>query len=98
MKRHYWLFWAGVLGMVATGRARADLIVLPESRHQQYSTYGLFVENQSAMLQRTGGRAWAAIGNNIALFEFPEMKHSPQLVLAASANASFRVIGVGMLL
>jgi hypothetical protein len=72
--------------------ARAEVILNPDSRHAQYQTYGLFFEPQSMLVSKSGGNAWAAVGGYIPLVEMTGLPFSPQLVLHASANCSYRMV------
>jgi hypothetical protein len=72
--------------------AKAEVVLNPDSRHGQYTTYGLFFEPQSEVIDKSGGNAWGNVGGYISLAEFKGLKWSPQLVLHASANASYRLV------
>jgi hypothetical protein len=76
--------------------ARADLSVLPESRDQQYRTFGLFIDNQSsALFMPSGNNVWLALGEEFALFENKSWYGDPQLVVTASINAGDRLNSSG---
>lgn len=85
-----WFFAA--LFFVTSLAARAEVILNPDSRHAQYLTYGLFFEPQSMLVATSGGNAWAAVGGYIPLVEFAGLRYSPQLVLHATANCSYRLV------
>lgn len=70
--------------------AEAGWMLLPDSRYQQYLTYGLFIDQQSTLILRSGGRAWGALAGSLGLLEFSGWDSRPQLVAQASANTSFR--------
>ena len=71
--------------------AFADTVWLPESRHQQFTTYALFIDNQSTLLYQSSGRAWASVDASIALLEKTDLESSPQLIFHGSANSGFRM-------
>jgi hypothetical protein len=72
--------------------AHADTVVLPESRDQQYRTFGLFIDNQtSALFGPDGNKVWLALGEQIPLVEMKDWFGSPQLVVYASVNAGDRL-------
>jgi hypothetical protein len=92
MNKHRRLFAvlaAPLLGMSAPP-ARADWTFLPVSRHQQFLTYGIFTEEQATLAFRDNRRAWAAIGDAIALVEKNDWSFRPQLIVFGSVNVSFR--------
>lgn len=80
---------------VISANAFAGMQVLPDSRHQQYQTYGLFFDQQSLLAFRQEGRAWGALAGSIAALELTDWKWNPQLVIHGSANASFKINGKG---
>lgn len=82
------LFLASLTGPLPS--AHAETILLPESRHQQFQTYGLFMDQQSMLVFRFGRRAWGSLGGALALYEKPDWKYKPQLVVHGSATAAFR--------
>src|SRR5438067_7806142 len=67
--------------------ANGEPTFLPDSRHQQYETYGLFFEEQSMLIGKSGSRAWGALGQSLALFELAEWRWKPQIIAHASANS-----------
>jgi hypothetical protein len=69
----------------------AELEFLPESHHQRYQTYGLFIDNQTSLIYRDGGRAWAAVAATVALLGRKTPESSSQLVASASVNTAFRI-------
>lgn len=71
--------------------ARAEWVVLPESKHQLFETFGLYIDEQSMILLRDSGRAWAAIGGSLGLLGNEELPLKPQLVIHGSANAAFQI-------
>ena len=75
--------------------ARANVIFLPETRNQQYRTYGLFIDQQSGLVFQSSGKAWGALGGAIALAELPDCKFKPQLTLHGSANAAMEINSAG---
>ncbi len=83
--------FATILCVLTCSGSRADLIFLPESTHQQFETYGLWIDQQSTLVYKSGGRAWGAIGGAISLFGEKNWKWTPELVLNGSANAAFRI-------
>lgn len=77
---------------LSIGAARADLEIIPESRHHQYTTFGLFIEDgDSSLLLRNAARAWGAVGGALALASIEQWASKPQLIFHGSANASFRL-------
>ncbi len=64
---------------------------LPESGHQRFQTFGLFIEDQTTLIQQSGSRAWGALGTSIALFGLGSDTSSSQFVLTASVNTAFRL-------
>lgn len=66
-------------------------VFLPESKHQRFQTYGLFIDDQTTLIQQSGSRAWGALGTSIALLALEEGSESSQLVLTASVNTAFRL-------
>jgi hypothetical protein len=75
--------------------AKADFELLPESRHLQYQTYGLYIDQQSMLIYRDSGRGWGAVGGEIALVGNDDWKYKPQLVVHASANAAYQINAQG---
>jgi hypothetical protein len=73
--------------------AHAETVLLPESHHLQYTTYGLFFEQQSMLIYKSGARAWGAVGITTALLEESDWLYKPQLVVHASANAAYLLNG-----
>jgi hypothetical protein len=77
---------------IAVSFAHADTVLLPESRDQQYRTFGLFIDNQtSALFGPDGNKVWLALGEQIALFEKKDWFGSPQLIVFADVNAGDRL-------
>ena len=70
--------------------AAADWVFLPVNRHQQFLTYAFFTEEQTTLAYRDSNRAWAAIGDSLALLEKTDWPFKPQLVMSGSVNVSFR--------
>ncbi len=87
------LFCASVEFFASTTSAAA--ILNPDSRHAQYMTYGLYFEPQSMLLVKSGGNAWGEVGGYAPLVEFAGAKYSPQLILHATANCSYRLDSKG---
>jgi hypothetical protein len=79
------------LAFTSSTPAHAEVIINPETRHGQYTTYGLLFEPQSDLFVKSGGNAWASIGGYTSIVEFRDWKWSPQLVLHATANNSYRL-------
>ncbi len=77
-----------ILGPV---RSSAAMKLLPESHHQRYQTYGLFIDNQTTLIYRDGGKAWGALASTVALFGREESGETSQFVLSASVNTAFRL-------
>jgi hypothetical protein len=70
----------------------SNFVLLPESRDQQYRTFGLFIDNQtSGLFLPSGNDVWLALGEEVALLENKSWYGSPQLVLYASVNAGDRL-------
>ena len=81
--------------LIKTTPVKADVIFLPESRHQQYRTYGLFIDQQSSVLFRNSGKAWGSLGGAIGIAEFTGIDFKPQLTLHGSANTGFSINSKG---
>lgn len=80
------VFW------ISSQPVRAEMTMLPESRDQQFRTFGLFIDNQiSGLFIPDGNRVWLALGDQIALAEFKSWYGSPQFVLYANINAGDRL-------
>lgn len=74
--------------------ARAEFELLPQSRDQQYRTFGLFIDNQtSALFMPNSNNVWLALGEQFALVENKDWYGSPQLIVFASVNAGDRLGG-----
>jgi|GEM_PF-1724675 len=74
--------------------AKADgMIFLPESHHPRYQTHGLFIDNQTSILYRDGGKAWGSVAAAFALFGTENGTNTSQLVVGASVNTAFRLEG-----
>lgn len=71
--------------------SHAEIEFLPNSRHQQSLTYGLFTDQQSTLVFRSAGQAWAAVGGFISLVELKDWAYQPQLILHGSSSASMRI-------
>lgn len=74
---------------------KAEIVFLPESRHQQYRTYGLFIDQQSSLMLRDSGKAWGALGGAITLAELTTCEYKPQLTAHGSANAAMVINSAG---
>jgi hypothetical protein len=86
------LLLSSLLLLSAINCFAADLSVLPETRDQQYRTFGLFIDNQtSGLFLPNGNNVWLALGEEVALIEMKSWFGSPQLVLFASVNAGDRM-------
>ena len=79
-----------IFGLLSSTQVQADLRFLPETRHHLFSTFSFFVDDQTTLVIRDGGRAWGGFGGNFALAEMEDWGWKPQLVLFASANFAFR--------
>ena len=79
------------IALMLAGPSHASWQVVPESRDQQYRTYGLLIDQQATLVMRTAGRAWGGLGGEIALIEADHLPFKPQLVLHGSASAAFRL-------
>lgn len=75
--------------LLAAIPARAGLLFLPATRHQQYQTYALFTEEQISFIFRNQNRAWAAIAGDFALAEAPDWFGKPQVIVNGSVATSF---------
>jgi len=71
------------------GAAPAAVTLLPHTRHHLFQTYGLFTEDQVTFVFRNENRAWAALGDSVALAEAPDWWGRPQLIFDGSVNFSF---------
>lgn len=79
-----------VVPLLATTTARGELILIPESRHEQFLTYGLFIDQQSMLVMRDAGNFWGAVAGSLPLLEERDWAFRPQLLANASVNANFR--------
>lgn len=66
-------------------------VLLPESLHQQFHTFALFIDQQSVLLGRDGRRGWGSVAANLALYGSEDSDSRPQIVLSASANTGFGI-------
>jgi hypothetical protein len=81
-----------LVGLLVVQSACADWDLLPESRDQQFRTFGLFIDNQTSALFIPGSdNVWLALGEQIPLVEFKDWFGSPQLIVFASVNAGDRM-------
>ncbi len=71
--------------------SRSAVLLLPETTHQRFLTYGLFVDNQSSLLFRDSGKAFGSLAGSIALVSFEGLKGKPQIVLTGSVHSAFRL-------
>ena len=71
--------------------ARADYVMVPESRHQLFQAYGFFLDPQNDLFWRSPDRGWGAVGGVFPLVEFTDWKGKPQILLQGSANAGYLV-------
>ncbi|MBC7385528.1 MAG: hypothetical protein H7301_05095 [Cryobacterium sp.] len=87
------IFTMGFIGFLAAplNSRGADTTFLPESHHQRYQTYGLFIDNQTTLIYRNAGRAWGALGATFALLGRGQGVEASQLVVSASVNTAFRL-------
>jgi hypothetical protein len=84
---------------LGVSHARADYELIPESRDQQYRTFGLFIDNQtSALFMPTNNNVWLALGEQIPLVEFKDWYGDPQLIVFAGVNAGDRLGGPTILM
>lgn len=82
--------------MIFFQSALAEVRWLPESRDQQFRTFGLFIDNQTSILSLpSGNRFWLALGEQFAFFEMNDWRGSPQVVVFTSINAGDRMNGAG---
>lgn len=72
--------------------------LLPESRDEQFRTFGLFIDNQTSFLYMptvnnmdNNSNIWLALGGSFALAELHDWYGSPQLLVYASVNAGDRL-------
>lgn len=79
------------MAFTSSSMARAETVFLPESHHQQYESFGLFIDNQTEILYRNAGRAWASLGISAALFQIDTASSSGQVVIESSVNTAFRL-------
>jgi hypothetical protein len=88
-------FFIPLLFILSFPAAGVDL--LPVSRHQQYQTYGLLLEDNTFILTQTQNRSFNQLGGSMALLEFPEAKFKPQIILSGTVNAAIRFQGGDLL-
>lgn len=66
-------------------------ILLPDSKHDAYTTKAIFSDDLAAIYKLTKRSTWLAIGGAFALLENEEMKYKPQLIVIGSAKAWMEV-------
>jgi hypothetical protein len=69
--------------------ARAEIQVVPESRHHLFQPYAFFLEPQNDLLWRTPTRGWGEVGGVFPLFEATDWRWTPQLLIHGTANAAY---------
>ncbi len=80
----------GLISSFFSRSARADdVVILPDSRHELFETYGLYFDQQSALVYRSGGNIWGAIGGALPFLEAPSLPFQPQMFISATVNAGF---------
>src|SRR4051812_46396313 len=65
----------------------ADWDFLPESHHQLYDAWGLFIDDQTSLLNYGQARIWTGLGGSIPVLGDNDSPHHTQVVIHASANA-----------
>ena len=85
----FWLAPLFGLGLASTAHADLDLQFIPESHHQQYETFGLWPDDHTSLLWINGGRGWGGIAGTMAFLGSEPLQ--TQLIVFASANASYRI-------
>ena len=78
-----------IFGLVYT--SKADNEWLPPSQHSLYEQFGLFIDNQTSILYRNGGKAWGALGASIVPWGSAQLDQPGQLVIIGSVNTAFRL-------
>ena len=78
-------------GLLAISFARAEVEIIPESRHKLYQSYGLFNDEQTTALWRGSARLWGSLGVDVPLVGIPDSPMHPQIVVITSLSASMRV-------
>jgi hypothetical protein len=78
--------------LFASSWAHADWLTLPESRDEQYRTFGLFIDNQTSALFVPGvDNVFLSLGEQIPLLENTGWYGSPQIIVSASVFAGDRM-------
>ncbi len=80
-----------LIASVGVSQSFADFEFLPNNRHHQFKTYGLFSEEHGSLLYRNGGRAWGDLGVSLAFIEMSDWWGRPQLILFGTASSNFRL-------
>ena len=82
------LLLAGLLAPVTQAApAPSSITWFPQTKGQQYQTYGLFIDNQSTLATLSGGSVWLSVAGGAALAEMHQFASEPQLTFSASVNA-----------
>jgi hypothetical protein len=76
------------LSLAAPQAARADWQLIPKNNHQQFETYGLFIDDTTQILAYGASRYYGTIGGTFALAGNPDAPWHPQVVIIASVNAA----------
>lgn len=84
--------WILLLFLTAVAHG-ADLSWLPGSRHHQFLTHGLFLDQQTTLVIRDSTHAWGSLGGAFAVVEVTDWASHPQLLFHATIDTSFVVVG-----
>jgi hypothetical protein len=71
--------------------ARADWVVMPESREHLYRTYANFVDENNMLAWRGYNRYWATVGGDLPIVGDDDSSWHPQFVLHLSGNDSMHI-------
>ena len=86
------VFFLSILLSQFSTFARSEVVFLPESRDQQYRTYGLYIDNQSTFIFKSAATSWGALGGSVAIAEINSWKWKPQFAVHGTANAAMAII------
>lgn len=81
------LLWVFLLLFFFSNQSYAEWDFLPESHHQLYDAWGLFIDEQASLLGYGDARLWTGLGGTIPVFGDNDSPHHTELVVHASANA-----------
>ena len=84
------LILLSVLTLLGTRNLHAGWLLVPDSHHQQFQTYAFLTEEQTALIWRDAGKAFAQVGGYFTALENNEWRFRPQLVIFGNVLFSWR--------